>query len=154
MMIGLTPYSHAITGRRARDEITKLLYGIGCSAIGFMDDFEHHELILEFQHHGRKITLRASAKGWAMMYLKNRPYSGTMKQSLAKYEGQALQQGQIAINSILRDWVKGQITAIECGLLSFEDVFLPYTLLPSGETVAERVRGRNLLEAPEHGHGS
>ena len=29
----------------------------------------------------------------------------------------ALDQGLIAVNSILRDWVKGQITAIETGIL-------------------------------------
>jgi hypothetical protein len=31
-----------------------------------------------------------------------------------------LRQGQVAVNSILRDWIKGQVTAVECGILSFE----------------------------------
>lgn len=34
-------------------------------------------------------------------------------------------QGLSAVNSILRDWVKGQTTAVECGIPSFEAVFLP-----------------------------
>ena len=37
-------------------------------------------------------------------------------------------QGHIAVNSILRDWIKGQVTAIECGILSFEAVFMPFML--------------------------
>jgi hypothetical protein len=28
----------------------------------------------------------------------------------------------------LRDWIKGQVTAIECGILKFEAVFMPYML--------------------------
>jgi hypothetical protein len=35
-----------------------------------------------------------------------------------------LRQGDVAVNSILRDWIKGQVTAVECGILSFEVVFL------------------------------
>ena len=57
----------------------------------------------------------------------------------------------VAVNSILRDWVKGQIMAIETGLTEFQHVFLPYMLTASGETVAELVdrRGSELLELPE-----
>jgi hypothetical protein len=32
----------------------------------------------------------------------------------------ALKQDHVVVNSILRDWIKGQVTAIECGVLSFE----------------------------------
>jgi hypothetical protein len=140
-----TPYSHAMTGRKARDEITKLLYGAGCSAIGFMDDFDNHALILEFCHRDRKVVLRASAKGWAAMYLRNTPYNGRMKCNQRQYEERALEQGQIAINSILRDWVKGQITAVEAGVFSFDAVFMPFTLLPSGRTVMDEIEGQQLL---------
>ena len=50
----------------------------------------------------------------------------------------ALAQGLIAVNSILRDWIKGQIMAIETGLLSFEAVFLPFMLTHDGRTIADR----------------
>jgi len=42
------------------------------------------------------------------------------------------------VNSILRDWIKGQIMAIETGLLSFEAVFLPFMLTHDGRTIADR----------------
>jgi len=54
----------------------------------------------------------------------------------------------IAINSILRDWVKGQITAIECGLLKFEDAFLPVALLPDGRRILDVVQATGLLSPP------
>jgi hypothetical protein len=39
----------------------------------------------------------------------------------------------------LRDYVKGQITAIETGMLSFEAVFAAHMLLPSGKTLLEQI---------------
>ena len=51
---------------------------------------------------------------------------------------QALRQGHLAVSSILRDWVKGQVTAIECGILSFEAVFMPFMLDVSGRPLLER----------------
>ena len=74
-----------------------------------MDDFEAHEIILAFTHRGRPIQLRASAKGWAAMYLKENPYNSRRRQSQRDYEAEVLRQGQIATNSILRDWIKGQV---------------------------------------------
>jgi hypothetical protein len=61
----------------------------------------------------------------------------------------ALRQGHIAVNSILRDWVIGQVTAVETGILPFEAVFLPYILTSDGRTVSERIEDIGLLPAPQ-----
>jgi hypothetical protein len=42
------------------------------------------------------------------------------------YEQPALKQGHVVVDSIPHDWIKGQVTAIETGILSFEAVFIPY----------------------------
>jgi hypothetical protein len=55
--------------------------------------------------------MRAAGIGWAQMYLKRNPYSGYRRTSCSNYEQEALRQGYIAVNSILRDWIKGQVTA-------------------------------------------
>lgn len=136
----MTPYADATSGIKARDEITKILRRFGCESIGFMDDFRDHSVLLAFRHRGRDIQLKASAKGWAAMYLKERPWSDRMKRNRQQYEVSALHQGTIAINSILRDWIKGQVTAVECGILSFEAVFMPYMLTATGETLVDRLR--------------
>ena len=64
------PYASATSGTAARDEITKLLRRFGCESVGFMDDFEDHSVLLAFKHRGRAIQLRASARGWAALYLR------------------------------------------------------------------------------------
>ena len=59
-----TPYAGAQSGAAARDEITKVLRRFGCESVDFMDDFDRHEVLLAFTHRGRRIQLRANAKGW------------------------------------------------------------------------------------------
>jgi hypothetical protein len=125
-----------------------MLQRFGCESVGFMDKFEEQSVILAFTHRGRPVQLQASAKGWAAMYLKERPYSHRMRGSRIDYEQAALRQGFVAINSILRDWVKGQITAVECGMLQFEAVFMPYMLTDDGRPVIERLGSLNLLPPP------
>jgi hypothetical protein len=44
------PYAGATTGIRAREEISKILRHFGCESIGYMDDFEQHEVLLAFKH--------------------------------------------------------------------------------------------------------
>lgn len=142
-----TPYENASSGVAARDEITKLLRGFGCAEIGFLDNYEEHEVLLVFKHRGRQMQLRASAKGWAALYLKEHPYNYRHKGGEQQHREKALAQGHVAINSILRDWVKGQIMAVECGMLSFNDVFLPFMLTHDGRTISERADQLGLLPA-------
>lgn len=144
----MTPYASARSGANARDEITKILQKFGCESVGFMDNFEDHSVLLAFKHRGRAIQLTASGKGWAALYLNENPWSARRKGSKQEYEAKALKQGMIAVNSILRDWVKGQVTAVECGILSFGAVFMPYMLTSDGRTLYERADEINLLPAP------
>jgi hypothetical protein len=143
-----TPYASATTGGAARDEITKMLRRFGCESVGFMDDFENYELLLAFKHRGRQMQLKASAKGWAALYLKENPYSYRRNGTKQEWEQKALRQGLIAVNSILRDWVKGQVMAVECGILSFEAVFMPYMMTANGQTLLERISTMDLLPPP------
>lgn len=142
------PYENATSGASARDETTRLLRSMGCESVGFMDDFAAHEVLLAFKHRGRDVHLRASAKGWAAMYLRAKPYTHRTRGTKHEYEQKALRQGLISVNSILRDWVKGQVTAVECGMLSFEAVFMPYMLTNDGRPVYERIAEAKLLPPP------
>ena len=138
------PYAGATTGRKAREEITKILRRLGCESIGFMDDYSKAEVLLAFTHRGRQ--LRVSARGWAALYLKAEPWKYGRRGTRHDYEQKALQQGHIAVNSILRDWIKGSVTAIEAGFLSFEAAFLPYMLAADGRPLQDRAV--ELLPAP------
>ena len=144
------PYATA-NAQSARAEITRILKNFGCESIGFMDDFGDHSVLLAFKHRGRAVQLKASAGGWASMWLKQNPWNSRRRDSRQAYEQAALEQGQKAVNSILRDWIKGQVTAVECGILSFEGVFLPYMLTHDGRPLIERLDVGKLLPAPERG---
>ena len=64
------------------------------------------------------------------------------------HERRGLKQGEIAVYSILRDWIKGQVTAVEVGILTFEGAFLGQIHLPDGRTVLEAVTASNMLQLP------
>lgn len=147
-MKSAVPYEGASSGAAAREEITRLLRRMGCEKVGFMDDFDRHEVLLAFEHRGRPVQLRASAKGWAAMYLRAKPYTTRTRCPRAEYEARALRQGLVAVNSILRDWVKGQVVAVECGIMSFEAVFVPHMLTHDGRSVLERIIEAKMLPAP------
>jgi hypothetical protein len=143
------PYEHATSGVAARDEIVKILQRFGCESVGFMDDFAEKALVLAFKHRGRPVQLRASAKGWAAMFLKAYPYHGNRRVPRASWETHALDQGLIAVNSILRDWVKGQVAAVETGILSFEAVFFSHMLAHDGRPIIEVAMNAGMLPAPK-----
>jgi hypothetical protein len=143
------PYASASSDMQAREEIKKILTRFGCESIGFMDDMREHEVLLAFTHRGRQVQLRASARGWSSMWLKQNPWTNRHRTPKQEWEQKALRQGHVAVNSVLRDWVKGQVTAVESGILSFEAVFMPFMLTADGRSLIEHVVLSDLLPAPE-----
>jgi predicted NBD/HSP70 family sugar kinase len=121
----------------------KLLRAFGCTKFGHMTDDAAGTLLVQFEYRGRQVCVTASAKGYAAAWLRQH------KTSSANAE-KALKLGNVAVYSILRDWIKGQITAIETGVLSFEGAFLGQILLPNGRTVLEHAAESKLiaLEGP------
>lgn len=139
------PYENATSGNNAINEIQKMLRSFGCQKFGTGEDFETGELFVQFEHHGRMVMLKASARGYAAAWLRAHPYGPRVRCSRAEHEAKALKVGSVAVYSILRDWVKGQVTAIEIGMLSFEAAFLAHLMLPSGLSVIEHVQQQKLL---------
>jgi hypothetical protein len=133
------PFATATAGTRAREEIIKILRHFGAEEIGFSDNFQEHEVLLYFRHRGRQVHMRASAKGWAALWLRANPYSYRCRRTEAEYKQDALHQGHLAISSALREWIKGQMTVVETGILSFEEVFMPYMLTADGRPLIDHV---------------
>lgn len=142
------PYENATSGDRAIGEIQKILRAFGCNKFGHGTDWDTGEILLQFEHQGRMINLRASAKGYAAAWLRKNPYTHRRRASKAEWESKALSIGQVAVYSVLRDWVKGQTTAIETGILTFEAAFLSHIQLPSGRSVIEHIQAQKLLPPP------
>lgn len=107
------------------------------------------ELLVQFEFRGQPVSVKASTKGYAQAWLKANPYNSRKRCSLKEHEQKAYEIASVAVYSILRDWIRGQVTAIETGILSFEGAFLGQLMLPSGKTVLEHAHSSKLLPAPK-----
>lgn len=96
-------------------------------------------MIVAFKWRDRQVHLEASWKGYAQALIRKSGWR----------EPKASEQAKIAVCSVLRDWVKGQITAVECGVMSFETAFLPHMVLKDGRRVIDAAQQANILPAPE-----
>ena len=143
------PYANTSSGEKAMSEIQKILRHFGCNKFGSWVDDEKGSVAVQFEYHGRQVQIEASAKGWAAMYLREEPWSRRRHKTRTQYERDVLAQGSVAVYSMLRDWIKGQVTAVESGILSFEGAFLGQIMLPSGRTVLDHIQTEKLLPAPE-----
>lgn len=143
------PYENATSGGAALEDIRKLLTKFGCARFGTMTDAENGELIVQFTYRGRDITAKASYKGYAAAWLKEHPYGPRTRGPRQAHEAKALKQAEVSVCSILRDWIKGQVVAIETGILTFEGAFLGQILLPTGKTVLDAVMRSDMLPALE-----
>jgi hypothetical protein len=145
------PYENATSGKRATQEMDRTLKAFGASSFGCMENFDKGEVIVQFEWRGHRVMIPASGKGYAAVWLRRHPYNSRMRITKIEYERRALQIGQTAVWSMLRDWIKGQIAAVETGILSFEGAFLGQIMLPDGRTVLDRVTQDNLLSLPYAG---
>lgn len=142
------PYENATSGDRALGDMQKILRHFGCSKFGNMVDDQKGELLVQFEYRGRQVSVKASYRGYAAAWLKEHPYTHRTRATKVEHERKAMQIASVAVYSVIRDWVKGQVTAIETGVLSFEGAFLGQILLPSGMTVLEHAEAQKLIDGP------
>lgn len=151
------PYENTTAGDKALGEIQKILRSLGCSKFGSMTDDAEAVIMVQFEYRGRQCSVKASIKGYAMAWMKANPVNifqtdidkGRAEGKRRAHKVKAMEIASRAVYSILRDWIKGQVMAIETGVLSFEGAFLGQMLLSNGRTVEEHVKATNLLPALE-----
>lgn len=143
------PYENSTSGERALGEIQKILRGFGCSKFGSMTDDGAQEIMVQFEFRGQPVSVRASIRGYASAWMKEHPYTNRTRATRSEHERKAMEIASTAVYSILRDWIKGQVTAIETGILTFEGAFLGQLLLPSGKTFLEHAQAAKMLPAPK-----
>ena len=139
------PYENASSGGKALSDLNTILTKFGCTRFGTMTDTEKGELLVQFSYKGKDVSARASYRGYAAAWLKEHPYTARTRISKQKHEEKALEQAKISVCSILRDWIKGQVMAVETGILTFEGAFLAQILLANGKSVLELVTSQRLL---------
>ena len=145
------PYENTTSGKNAMGEIQRILQAFGCTKFGFMEDVAEESILCQFEYRGRQVSVKASAKGYAAAWLRENPWNTQRRSTERQHHEKAMRIGRVAVYSILRDWIKGQITAVECGILSFEGAFLGSIMLPSGQTVLDHIKSKNLLEDKSDG---
>ena len=151
------PYENTTSGEKALGEIQKILRGFGCNKFGSMTDDSEGVILVQFEYRGRQCSVKASIKGYAAAWLKTHPAvihqtdinAGRADAKRQTQNRKAMEIASVAVYSILRDWIKGQVMAIETGILSFEGAFLGQILLPGGKTGEEWVQHAKLLPALE-----
>jgi hypothetical protein len=143
------PYESSTSGERALGEINKILRGLGCNKIGSMVDDGEGTVLVQFEYRGRQCSVKASMRGYASAYLKQFEGKRSTAEQTASRKKKAIDIASVAVYSILRDWIKGQIMAIETGILSFDQAFMGQILLPSGKTVYEYMMKEKALPALE-----
>lgn len=143
------PYENATSGNNAINDMQKVLRAFGCDRFGHMLDYSTGELLVQFVYRDRQVSVRANANGYAAAWLKEHPWSSRSRSTKAEHEKKAKAIAEVAIYSILRDWIKGQVTAVETGILSFDAAFLGQIMLPNGKTILEQVSEQKLLPMNE-----
>lgn len=132
------PYETSTAGDKALLELQRNLAKFGCQSFGTAIDAERGMTIVSFKWRDRVVQLEASWKGYAQALMHN----GWRNQA------EAIAQARISVCSVLRDWTKAQITAVEAGVMSFESAFMPHMLLKDGRRVIDAAQEANLLPAP------
>jgi hypothetical protein len=133
------PYENARSGENAYREIQKILDGYGCDMFGMQTRNVEGATLIQFEYKNRQISVKASWKGYAAAWLQQNPWSSRKQMSEKQWHEKAAEKGKIAVPSILRDWIKSQITMLEIQALTFDEAFLSHILLPGGERIIEAV---------------
>lgn len=144
------PYENTSAGDKALGELQKILRGFGCEEFGSMVNDREGFLLVQFVYRGQRVSVKASMKGYAQQWLKANPWSNRKTIGKEAWERKAFDIASVAVYSILRDWIKGQVMAIETGILSFHGAFMAQMVLPGGtSTMEEYVTTKKLLPALE-----
>lgn len=120
------PYENATSGDKAIGEIQKMLRAFGCQRFATGDDYESSELFVQFEHHGRMVQLKASARGYAAAWLKVHP----------KYRHPVTRKE----HSMGKDKAKAFAAAKKLNALLMPDSDLVSRVLTPGETVADAIK--------------
>jgi hypothetical protein len=115
---------------RSRNEIEKILMRYGASEFGYMRREKH--ILIGFRAANRNIRFVVEAPDKEMF---KRTEKGRHRKSdlVDQAYEQAVRQRWRALVLV----IKAKLEAVESGIATFEEEFLPYIVLPSGRTVAE-----------------
>ena len=128
-------YTTGIDPHKTVGEIAQMLARAGATDV-LMQYHEGKPVGVSFNIHAVQFRLPCNYQG---------VYKAMQKANVERRyrtEDQALRVGW----RIVKDWIEAQLAIIEAGLASTQEVFFPYALLPSGETVYEKAQATNFKQ--------
>ena len=131
------PYASSTAGQAREKEIRDCLRGVGASAVGFMVDDDHDQIIAQFRLSGREITIPISVGAYADAWLRHNKKGPRTAQK--DHEAKARAQAELASWAVLADWIKAQAAMMVCGFVDVDTAFLAHVHLPDGRRVGEAI---------------
>lgn len=124
----------SVPAGRSRDEIERTLERYGADAFAYATTTGR--AMIEFTAHGRRVRFLLPLPEADERRFTQTPTGQKRNATTAKTEHEkAVRQAWRALALL----VKAQLEAVEAEIVTFEVAFLPYTVLPSGRTVADEV---------------
>ncbi len=127
-----------VSSERSRVEIERTLYRYGARQFVYGRDDDRRLAVIEFVTENRRIRLVLPVPDPADREFTQTRHQPPQRRSVsaasAAYD-QAVRQRWRALLLI----IKAKLEAVAAGVMTFENEFLPYTVLPDGRTVGEAV---------------
>lgn len=122
---------------RSRDEIERTLHKWGADQFMYGQQREPARAIVAFSHRGRQIKFTIDMPDREDPAFTTIPTTGKRRSESAAFNNyeQAVKERWRALALV----IKAKLVAVDSGVVTFEQEFLPYMVLPGGATVAETV---------------
>ena len=125
-----------VTPEQRRGEIERTLARYGATAFGYATSGDHAQVVFELG--GRRMRLDVplpSRSDKAFTHLESQPWVKRAEAEAEKRYQQAIRQRWAA----LALWIKAQCEAIDSRVVTAEQAFLGWVVLPDGLTLAEKI---------------
>jgi hypothetical protein len=129
---------------RSRGQIDTLLRNWGVEGIQWTDDFRHDRVQLQFvwNHDGDDYLARIAIGLPTRDDLEDEAIDGRSGRVSEKKLDKLMDGRGKREHRLLLLFLKGALEAIEAGVISAEQLFLPYLVGADGQTVSEAIQGR------------
>ncbi len=117
---------------RSRGEIEATLHRYGASMFASMSSIKSATICFEVGQRRIRITLDKSTPAEFKLTPQGRTRNSADCIALAEQEDRRRWRALLLV-------IKAKLEAVESKIATFEDEFLPYTVMPNGETVAEHI---------------
>lgn len=132
------PYSDSEANPlQAQARIRKMLLKFGVSRLRFDEDIEKGEIKVEFIYKEFPVSLPVNIHRLAERYLEDDPWTPRRRSSRSEWATKKKEVAQNAAFSLLEDFLKGLLMAVELGVFSFEEIFLSYFRDAQGRRLGE-----------------